>query len=246
MTEFVLRAEGIHKSFGAVTAALDVNVAFSQGERVSIIGGNGAGKTTFVNMITGFLKPDKGHFYLGNADITHLTHFETARMGLVRSFQTPQLFLEMTVYENLYVALTTKLRARSILQSSDAHSDKIWDVLKRFRLVPRADQLAGELPAGVRKLLDIAMASVLEPKVLMLDEPTSGVSAKEKNELMELALDAIAGQASTLIFIEHDMDIVRNYSSRVVAFYSGSIIADGPVTAVLDRDDVRRYITGGA
>jgi branched-chain amino acid transport system ATP-binding protein len=232
----VLVAEQLQKNFGAVTAAKDVSLSFDADTVVGLIGANGAGKTTFLNMVTGYLKPDSGRITFDGRDIVGLTSRQIANLGISRSFQIPQLFQSMSVRENLLIA-------ESIAGASDpqAATDA---VLAQFELQPYAAQPAGLLPEGIRKLLDVAMALSSRSRLLLLDEPTSGVSADEKFAIMEVVMAAARAAGVTVIFVEHDMDIVARFTGRVVAFYDGGIIGDGPPEAVLHMADVRRYVIG--
>jgi branched-chain amino acid transport system ATP-binding protein len=243
----VLQARDVNKKFGAVVAASNLNIEIFAGERVSLIGSNGAGKTTFVNMITGYLKPDQGQIWLDGQDITALYPRAITHLGVARSFQIPQLYGELTVLDNMLVAnachdqkLSFWLPARRSVAIERADA-----LLDRFALTEHRARKVAELPGGVRKLLDIAMALTGSPKLLLLDEPTSGVSAEEKFPMMETIMAGLGqDSATTVLFVEHDMDIVNRYASRVVAFYSGRIIADDTPEVALATDDVRRYVTG--
>ena len=248
----VLSARGLQRSFGAVVAAADVNIDVAAGERLCLIGSNGAGKTTFVNMITGYLKPSAGHIFLAGEDITQRSPREITRRGVARSFQIPQLCLPMTVLDNVLTALHCGAGGSQFMKNA-RDSDSVaraMDLLARFGLAHQAARPVLELPGGVRKLLDIAMALTGQPRVLLLDEPTSGVSADEKFSTMDTVMQAIERSAEhapvTVLFVEHDMDIVRRYASRVAAFYSGRVIADGLAKDVLNDADVQRYVTGFA
>ena len=252
----VLSARGLQRSFGAVVAAADVNIDVAAGERLCLIGSNGAGKTTFVNMITGYLKPSSGHIFLDGEDITQRSPREITRRGVARSFQIPQLCLPMTVLDNVLTAQhcgsgLDNHGLQFFKNAHDAHSvASAMDLLERFGLAQHAARPVLELPGGVRKLLDIAMALTGQPRVLLLDEPTSGVSADEKFTTMDTVMKAIersSGQTPvTVIFVEHDMDIVRRYASRVAAFYSGRVLADGLAQDVLNNAEVQHYVTGFA
>lgn len=247
MTTLVLEAKGLEKRFGAVVAASEINIGIRAGERVSLIGSNGAGKTTFVNMITGYLKPDAGQISLGGRDITALDPRAITRLGVARSFQIPQLYGDLTVLDNMLVANACHDQRLSFWQparraSAIARADVL---LERFRLSDHRERRVAELPGGVRKLLDIAMALTGQPKLLLLDEPTSGVSAEEKFPMMDTIMDALGQeQGTTVLFVEHDMDIVERHAGRVIAFYAGRVIADDAPAIALATDDVRRYVTG--
>lgn len=244
--KILLHASGIEKRFGAVVAASGIEVAIGVGERVSLIGSNGAGKTTFVNMITGYLKPDTGSIVLGGRDITRLAPREITHLGVARSFQIPQLFQELSVLDNLLVATACRENKLSFWQTArrvDA-VERADALLERFNLKEHRERRVAELPGGVRKLLDIAMAMTGHPRLLLLDEPTSGVSAEEKFPMMEIIMTALGQEPMAVIFVEHDMDIVERYADRVIAFYSGRIIADDTPQVAFATDDVRRYVTG--
>jgi len=245
----VLSVHGLDKRFGAVVAADALTLDIPAGQKISLIGANGAGKTTFVNMVTGYLKPDSGSIALDGLDIGGRSPRNVARLGISRSFQIPQLFIELTAAENLTVAVsgagTKQLSFHASARAQERH-DKAIELLGRFGLADLAERPISELAGGVRKLIDIAMALVRRPKLLLLDEPTSGVSAEEKFVTMDRVIHAVAPDAATIVFVEHDMEIVGRYADRVVAFYQGRILADGEPSHVLKDREVRRYVTGGA
>ncbi len=244
---YLLEAKGLEKRFGAVVAASDIDIGISAGERVSLIGSNGAGKTTFVNIITGYLKPDAGSIHFDGHDITALDSRAVTRRGVARSFQIPQLYGDLTVLDNMLVANACHDQRLSFFQPArrPAAIARAEALLERFRLIEHRERRVAELPGGVRKLLDIAMALTGQPKLLLLDEPTSGVSAEEKFPMMDTIMDALGQEKdTTVLFVEHDMDIVERHASRVVAFYAGRIIADDVPAVALAADDVRRYVTG--
>lgn len=242
----MLSARGLMKSFGAVTAADDVNIEVPTGQRVSLIGSNGAGKTTFVNMVTGYLKPDAGTIALDGKEITGLGPRRITRLGVARSFQIPQLALDMTALDNMLVAAACNDGELSFWKParSPERRARAMALLERFDLAAHAQRKVSELPGGVRKLLDIAMALTGQPKLLLLDEPTSGVSVEEKFPMMDTIAGALAAEKVTVLFVEHDMEIVTRYADRVIAFYSGRVIADDPPDAVLADEQVQRYVTG--
>ncbi len=244
----ILETTGLTKTFGAVTAAADLHVRIEEGTVVGLIGGNGAGKTTFINLVTGYLRPTAGTVRFDGRDITGLPPRRVTRLGICRSFQIPQVFDSLTVYENLLVGLgIVSMGRRAFVGSSlgdQAPEKAAEEALRRFRLDAYRDELAGVLPEGSRKLLDIAMALAVKPRILLLDEPTSGVSADEKFVLMDLVLEAIRVEKVTVLFVEHDMDIVRRYTHRILAFYEGRIIADGAPEEVLANAEVRRLVVG--
>lgn len=234
MSTVLISAQGLRKQFGAVYAARNITVDIHAHTVTGLIGTNGAGKTTFVNMLTGYLKPDAGSITYQNQDITGLNPRDITQLGIARSFQIPQLFISHTALENIEIALSI---AKQPTQQAPV-------ILEQFGLTEFAHLEAATLPEGIRKLLDIALAIVAKPRVLLLDEPTSGVASDEKFIIMERIMSAIRQEKITTLFVEHDMDIVQRYSDHVLAFYDGSILAEGPPDDVLNHAQVLEYIIG--
>jgi len=252
----ILHARGLNKSFGAVTAASNVDALVEKDSIVGLIGANGAGKTTFINLITGYLKPDSGAILFEERDITRLPPRDITRLGICRSFQMPQLYSSLSVYENMMVGLGVVLRnagrggyfsrGRPQVPGYDAPAEEVADrILDRFGLADQRDKNAQVLPGGMRKLLDIALTMVAKPRILLLDEPTSGVSAQEKFGIMEMVLKAVRAEGATVLFVEHDMEVVSRFAQRVLAFYDGRIIADAAPEIALADAEVKRYVVGG-
>ncbi len=243
--QVVLEAKDLNKTFGAVTAANNINVRIEQDSVVGLIGSNGAGKTTFINMVTGYLRPTSGSIRYLDREITGMSSRQITQLGICRSFQIPQLFANLSVYENLQVGVGIAARsARALADAKRLESEAIETLIERFNLGGYRSHAAGLLPEGVRKLLDIAMAVAGHPQLLLLDEPTSGVSAEEKFRLMDMVMTALKTEGVTVLFVEHDMEIVARYTQRILAFYEGRIIADGEPDAVLRDAEVRRYVIG--
>lgn len=252
----ILDAQKLHKSFGAVIAANDISAAIERDSVVGLIGTNGAGKTTFINMITGFLKPDRGRIFYEGRDITPLGPREITRLGICRSFQIPQLYASLTASENMLIAIGVVLRnaglggflsrGRPLVPGHNLPAEETAErILERFGLGEYRDKNAQVLPGGVRKLLDIALAMVAKPKILLLDEPTSGVSSEEKFAIMEMIMKAVRAEGATVLFVEHDMEVVSRFAERVLAFYDGRIIADAPPAVALEDPEVKRFVVGG-
>jgi len=252
----VLNAKNLNKHFGAVAAAVNVNASIEQNSVVGLIGTNGAGKTTFINMITGYIKPDTGSIHYQDRDITALSPREVTRIGICRSFQIPQIYGSLSVFENMMVGLGVVLhnaglggffsRARPNVPGHDAPAEVVAErLLARFGLTEYCHQNAQALPGGVRKLLDIALTMVAKPSILLLDEPTSGVSAEEKFEMMDMVMTAMKAEGVTVLFVEHDMEMVSHFAERVLAFYDGRIIADAAPDIALRDPDVKRHVIGG-
>jgi branched-chain amino acid transport system ATP-binding protein len=243
----LLSVKGLNKSFGSVVAASNVHVAVADTEIVGIIGANGAGKTTFVNVVTGYLQPTSGTIEFAGRDITGWPPRDIIAAGISRSFQVPQVFSSATVFDNLLIAcgiaagarfpLWRPLRSPALVAAAEA-------LIERFGIAEWRDQPAQLLSQGVRKLLDIAMALVRAPRLLLLDEPTSGISVEEKFPLMDLIMAALGQERIAIMFIEHDMEIVARYASRVLAFVDGTIVAEGTPAAVMADAQVQRFITG--
>jgi branched-chain amino acid transport system ATP-binding protein len=243
----ILQTNNLSIQFGGVVGASDISVTVNKGEVIGVIGANGAGKTTFVNLVTGYLKPSSGTIhYMGN-DVTKLTPREITDLGIRRSFQIPQLFDEMTALDNMLTAQSVAPKVVRSFWMPLQRTDTMKSAMKRlehFGIVDSAQQEVSMLPQGVRKILDIAMATVGEPQLVMLDEPTSGVSAEEKFEVMDIVMDAFAQQKVTVMFIEHDMELVERYANRVLAFYNGMVIADADSRQALADPQVREYVVG--
>lgn len=243
----VLEARNVTKHFGQVVAAEDINVRIEPGERVGIVGPNGAGKTTFLNLITGYLKPDRGHVFYQGKEITGHTPREITRMGIARSFQIPQLYTTLSVMENVLVAIST--RAGHSLDFWNPLKREAWiqeakEILVQFGLEGYANRPVNELPEGGRKLLDIALSFALQPKVLLMDEPTSGVSMKDKFEVMDTLVEVLERTGVTTIFVEHDMDVVYRYAQRVLVLSGGRIVADGDPQILFADAEIRRAVVG--
>lgn len=246
MSQVLLETTDLKLAFGSVVAADGINFQLREGERLAVIGQNGAGKTTFINICTGLVKPDSGTVKLCGEDITGLSPRRIARRGMVRSFQLPQLFHEHTVRDCMRLAAAGRNRRLGLWQplSAAVADDDVERVLEMVNLGERADDLSESLPEGQRKLLDVAMALVLKPSLLILDEPTSGVSTDEKHGLMGTIMAALDEQKVTAIFVEHDVDIVARYSTRVAAWISGAVAADGPPQEVLGNPEIRKNVLG--
>lgn len=242
----LLQTNDLTLAFGGLVVANGINFSLEEGERLAVIGQNGAGKTTFINICTGLLKPSKGRVSFAGKDITGRSPRDIVRRGMARSFQLPQLFLEHTVRECLElsaVARTGKLSSWNLLAgaSTGKEIDRMLDLVS---LRDRQDELCINLPEGQRKLLDVGMSLMLEPKLLILDEPTSGVSTEEKHGVMEILMRALDDQKVTAIFVEHDVDIVKRYATRVAAWISGAIAADGTPASVLANPLIKREVLG--
>jgi branched-chain amino acid transport system ATP-binding protein len=247
MPEPILATRDLSKSFGAVTAANAVNVEIRHGELVGIVGANGSGKTTFLNIITGYLRPDRGRVFFMGEDCTGLPPRAVVKLGIARSFQIPQLYTNLEVLESLLLSLAAEAGQGTALWRPlhrQGWVDEAVGVLERFGLSAYARRPVSELPEGGRKLLDIALSFALRPKLLLMDEPTSGVSIEDKFQVMDTLVTVLRQSDVTTVLVEHDMEVVQRYSQRVLVFDTGRVIADGPPDAVLAEPEVRRAVLG--
>ena len=246
----LLEVKNLNKKFGSVSAANNINFKMNENEIIGVIGANGAGKTTFCNIITGYLKPDSGVILYEGKNITKFNVQEIKNIGIHRSFQIPQVFENLGVLENIIITeLVAKNKQNAFFE--DAYSKKNYQnaikLLEKFSFDVHKfkDKTVKELPQGARKVLDILIAIIGKPKVILLDEPTSGISTDEKNVIMKNILRAIKEFNISVLFIEHDMEIVEKFSERVVAFYNGEIIADDKPSKVFNQNNVKKFIIGG-
>ena len=243
----ILQTIDLTKSFGMVTAADSISVEIRPGELVGIVGANGSGKTTFLNIVTGYLKPDRGRVLLMGEDRTGQPPRAITKLGIARSFQIPQLYTHLSVLESLMLSLAAQAgKSTSFwrpLYRREWMAEGV-ETLDRFGLKAYAHRPASELPEGGRKLLDIALSFALKPKLLLMDEPTSGVSIEDKFQVMDTLMKVVAETRLTTLFVEHDMEVVQRYGRRVLAFNDGRVIADGTPDSVLADPEVRKAVLG--
>src|SRR5690242_548849 len=229
----LLETRRVGKSFGVLRALEGVSMAVHEGELVSVVGPNGAGKTTLVNLLTGLLEPSAGEVLFMGETIAGVGPVGLADRGLARAFQLIQIFPKLTVKETIAAAVISRRKKRWHLfarLSADRDVDgRVREVAEIFGLSQRLDTVAATLSQGEKKLLDVASAFALDPQVILLDEPTSGVSTSDKHGIMK-TLIAAAKQAGVkaIVLVEHDMDLVAAYSHRIVALSEGKVLADLP------------------
>jgi len=246
-THPILQTIDLTKAFGMIRAADRITVQIAQGELVGIVGANGSGKTTFLNLVTGYLTPDHGRILIMGQDSTGLPPRLVTRLGLARSFQIPQLYTSLSVLENVLLALAAQARKSTGFWKPLYRRQWLeegMEILARFGLTPYASRSVAELPEGGRKLLDVGLSFALQPRVLLMDEPTSGVSIEEKFQVMDTLVGVLQQSHMTTIFVEHDMDVVQRYSQRVLVFDNGEVVADGAPNTVLATPEVRRAVLG--
>ncbi|MBC8458316.1 MAG: ABC transporter ATP-binding protein [Deltaproteobacteria bacterium] len=246
----MLRSEDIKKYYGDFCALDGVSIRVNPDEFVSIIGPNGAGKTTLVDVLTGRFKPETGAVYFKEKDITGIKPEKLCKLGVARSFQLVNIFPELTVHEFLTVAIISRLGRGTRLLSSLKRNKKIneetLEIARLFGLEDKKDMHAKDLPQGDKKLLDIASAFALHPEIIVLDEPTSGVSTNDKYQIIETLISASKEIGiRSILQIEHDMDIVFSYSDRIIALHQGHILAEGTPKEIQNNEQVVSMILGG-
>lgn len=243
----MLQTVDVNISFGAVVAADNLNVEVKTGEMIGIVGANGSGKTTFLNLITGYMKPHSGRILIEGRDTTGLPPRTVTKLGVARSFQIPQLYTNMTVLEGMLLSLAAAAGEASGFwkpMHRPSWEEEGMHALESFGLEAYANRAVSELPEGSRKLLDIALSFALKPKLLLMDEPTSGVSVEDKFQVMDTLIKVLQQGDITAIFVEHDMEVVGRYSERVLVFGTGRVIADGTPEQVMDDPEVKRTVLG--
>lgn len=243
----LLETHDLTKSFGGLTAVQHVDVAVRPGTIHAVIGPNGAGKSTFFNLLSGHLKPTAGHVFFEGRDITGLKVHRISHLGISRSFQLTSIFPELTVQENVRVTAQSRGRGRySILRSVwrlPAPLERAARVLEQTGLAEKATRKANELSHGDQRALEVAIALATGPRLLLLDEPTSGMSREEAKAMMRL-IERIAADV-TVLLIEHNMRVVMTISDRITVLHSGEVIAEGTPAEVQANADVRRAYLGG-
>jgi branched-chain amino acid transport system ATP-binding protein len=244
----LLRTERLKKHFGDTRAVDGVDFTVNAGEFLSLVGTNGAGKTTLVNLISAFLLPDSGRIFIGERDITYSSVDERIRAGIARSFQLVNLFDDLSALDNVALAIFARegktTRVFALAERDAGVTAEALDLLGQFGLDGKARSAAGGLAQGERKLLDVAVAYALRPKLLFLDEPTSGVSTRDKAQIMDTVSGVVRGGKTTAVVIEHDMDVVFKYSDRVVVMHEGRFLADGPPEEIRRNRDVATHLLG--
>lgn len=242
----ILKTEGLVKAFGGVQAVFQVNLNVEEGMMHAIIGPNGAGKTTLFNVITGNYRCDTGRVIFQGEDISGLSPSDICRKRLGRTFQILSFFPNFTVFENVHVATLNKYKkrfdffnpARKIAQ------EETLETLALVGLHEQENSQAKELAYGDRRKLDVAIALASDPKLLLLDEPVSGLSPKESEEMMELISSLARKKDITVLFVEHDMDVVFSTSEKITVMHEGQIIAEGMPREIRENERVRKVYLG--
>lgn len=242
----ILHTDNLCIDFGALRAVYNVNLKIGEGVH-SIIGPNGAGKTTLFNLLTGFLKPTRGKvFYLGK-EITNLPPYEISQLGMARSFQITSIFPDLSVYENLRVAVQSRLKASYNFLLSfkklKGVNEKTLEILDQVGLMDVADLNAKNLSYGLQRGLDIGISLATDPKLILLDEPTSGMDRKDSMQVIQLISDI--SKRIPIVLIEHNIDAVLSVSDMITVLYQGAILAEGTPSEIQRNDKVQEAYLGG-
>ena len=243
----LLAAEGVNKNFSGFQAIKDLNFYMEEGELRTVIGPNGAGKTTFLDLITGRTKPDSGSIkWEDETELTHLSEYEIFRLGIGRKFQTPTVYSDHTVFENLVLSLegTRSVWVSLFHQLSRFERERILEILRTINLADKAETKAGALAHGQKQWLEIGMLLAQNAKLLLVDEPAAGMTDEETHRTGELLL-SLAGR-HTIVVIEHDMVFVRQIAAgrKVTVLHQGSILCEGPVDEVQNNERVIEIYLG--
>ena len=243
---YALETTLLAKSFGGIVATNNVSLQVERGARHALIGPNGAGKTTLINQLTGVLRPDSGRVLLEGQDITGLAPQQRVRRGLARTFQINQLFADLTPLETIGLAVSERLGRGGdfwrVAGSKRTVDDSIVEILERFHLAEVMHSRTGQLPYGKQRLLEIALAIALRPRVLLLDEPAAGVPEDERHDI--LAAVAALPDEVTVLFIEHDMDLVFSFAKRITVLVNGAVFAEGPPEEIGNDPRVKAVYLG--
>lgn len=244
--QVILEARQLALRFGGVVAAADVSLKIAEHRNLAIIGPNGAGKTTFLNLCTGYLRPQAGRIFFNGQDVTGLAPRKLVQRGMARAFQIPQLFTEHSVIENMLMAGAARARNWAPLTplARIPQYDEMAHLLELVKCAELARRPVAELAEGQRKLIDIAIALALRPRLLFMDEPTSGVASAEKFELLDIIAGALREARVTAVFVEHDMGIVDRFADEVAVWNRGEILFRGAPDEVLNHPDVIRDVIG--
>ena len=242
----ILTIEGLRKAFGGIKAVDDVSIDISEGEVSSVIGPNGAGKTTLFHLLTGHLRPDSGKVIFRGEDITGLPPHTICRKRIGRSFQRTITFPRLSVFENIQTAiLGGRGRSFSFFRpASNMVRTEVEEIIDAVGLAPYANMLASELAHGDQRRLEIGIALSNEPYLVLLDEPTAGMSFEEGQAIMVLIQRLAREQGLTMIFVEHDMRVVFDYSEKVRVMHQGRIIAEGEPKEIRGNSEVQRIYLG--
>lgn len=246
MTPRALDVRRLSKRFGALEVTRNVDFVLDQGERCALIGPNGAGKTTFINLVCGRLPPTSGEIWIGGRNVTRVSEPRRVKAGIGRTFQINSLFRRLTVEENVSLAVAERIGAGSLLWPARKVRTRIeaevLDTLALLRLTDAGKVPVQQLPYGLQRMVEIAVALSLEPKILLLDEPAAGVPAAEAGIILD-AIDRLPSSMAVLL-IEHDWDVVSRFAKRVAVLVAGEILVQGTPKEIAEHPDVRALYLG--
>lgn len=246
-TPLILETKNLVKKFGGLTVANNINFSMPAGELRCLIGPNGAGKSNFFNLITGIVRPTQGEIFLAGRNITNLSSYKIARFGVARSFQVPNIYNSLSVFENIRIAAQQKMEVFNPFASAkklDETTEKVLAMLDRFNLVPNMDIYASKLDHGEKKMLEIAIALACEPKLLLLDEPAAGLTTAETEEIIPIIKD-ISSQKVSILLIEHDTKLVKRIADTITVLHRGTILTEGSPDEIEVNEDVQNIYLGG-
>ena len=230
-----------------MTAIQDVSLEFRQDQFISIIGPNGAGKTTFFNLITGNLNPTSGRIWYRDEDITEESPHQIVEHGIARSFQTSNLFAELTVRENIRIGVQRSREWYNFWRSPTSFSETIEqvdEIIDLIQLRDHSDKLAGELAHADQRLLEVGITLSVDPQIILLDEPTAGMSGDETTQIMNILTERVFPNVQSIIMIEHDMDVVMAHSDRTVVLHNGAVLVDSQPQEIEQNQEVQRVYLG--
>ncbi len=246
----LLVLQNVTRRFGALTALNNISLSVEPGELRAVIGPNGAGKTTLFNLISGFFPPSDGQILFEGQKITAVNPASLVKRGIIRTFQITEIFLDLTVYENIRVAVEVAMGIQMRPYVGAATRAKVQarveELMNIVNITGKADRVAGELSHGDQRVVEVGIALSRQPKLLLLDEPTAGMGDEETNHMTDLIRDLNKGQKITMLFIEHDMNIVFGVADRITVLDNGTMLAEGNAREIADNPRVQAAYLGAA
>jgi branched-chain amino acid transport system ATP-binding protein len=246
----LLQTIDLKRYFGETRAVDNVSLSIGEREFLSLVGPNGAGKTSLINVVSGLLRAESGTILFKGQDITNTSITQRVRAGIARSFQLVNLFDDLTAFDNVSLAIFSR-EGKTAHLGSLAHLDEAVtaeadSILGQFGLAGKSDDSARDLAQGERKLLDVALAYAMKPKLLFLDEPTSGVSTRDKAQIMDTIASVVRAEGISAVIVEHDMDVVFKYSDRIIVMAQGSVLAQGTPDEIRGNEQVAMILLGSS
>jgi branched-chain amino acid transport system ATP-binding protein len=241
----LLETKGLTKRFGGLTAVDNVNFQVAKGELRAVIGPNGAGKTTFFNLIAGRLPPTRGEIWFKGEDITHIPPHRIPKKGIGRSYQITNIFPKLTVFENVRLAgqaVEVTYNFWKNVMSMDDINGRAVEILEKLKLIGHRDVRAANLPHGLQRHLEIGIALASKPQLLLLDEPTAGMTQEETQRMMQLIEEIAKGL--TIVLVEHDMEFVMSISKKITVLHEGKVLAEGAPEEIRKNEEVQRVYLG--